>query len=97
MLPSYFIFCRDKMNKLDINQYRARYKDLEKVLKMNPEKNRIDWLGELAFITFCHIIAVECFIMEIEGETEEMINKIKRDMKFYGYDSIGGYNGNQSW
>lgn len=60
------------------------------MLISNKDKPRLELVGVISVAINCPIIAVGCFIMEIEGFTQEMSDKVDRDVKFYKILEVRG-------
>lgn len=76
---------------LNLDNYRSVNKDFFKVwLDRFPDKNPIDFIGEMSASTFVPIICVAYYVGELKGFTPELQAFIKRLMEFYHIDSISG-------
>jgi hypothetical protein len=75
--------------KLKLSDYR-RYAIpvIERVIKMRPERQPIDIIGDLAIATNCHIILVAHYLGELHGKTVQLTNLIVRLMEFYKIDEV---------
>jgi hypothetical protein len=60
-------------------------------LDNKPNFNYLAEVGPIALATNTHIIIVSYFIGELYGFTDEIRDKIKRDMNFYNIKKVNGY------
>jgi NADH dehydrogenase/NADH:ubiquinone oxidoreductase subunit G len=73
--------------KININDYRKQ----KKFILEAYENGGVNALPLMCALTYCPIIAACYYCAEEFGMTEELENKIKNLKKFYGYDTIIGY------
>lgn len=75
--------------KLKLSDYRRHaIPVIERVIKMRPERQPIDIIGDLAIATNCHIILVAHYLSELHGKTTQLTNLIERLMEFYKIDEV---------
>ena len=77
--------------KVDLNRYRRGcLPAIRAMLINNKDIPRLDLVGIIAVAINCPIIAVGCFVQEIEGASPELTEKVARDVTFYKVTEIVG-------
>ncbi len=75
--------------KLKLSDYRRHaIPIIQRVVKMRPERQPIDIIGDLAIATNCHIILVTHYVCELYGKTVQLTTLIVRLMEFYKIDEV---------
>lgn len=77
---------------LNPQDYIVQKKFIKSFIDSRPHFNYSRNLSEIAIATNTHIVVVSYFIGEILGFNDEIHDKIKRDMEFYGIKTVIGYN-----
>lgn len=73
---------------LKLNDYIIQKPYIKLWLDGKPDWKYEDEVGPLALATGCPIILVSHYIGQLYGYTEEINNKIKRDMLFYNVETV---------
>lgn len=77
---------------IDLDLYRHTVKPLlVAALRNHPERPITDNISEVARGSYCPIIAVTCYAMEIVGKTVDLNNFLDSLKVFYRPDDIIGY------
>lgn len=73
---------------IDLNNYEVTKKYIMTWFKANPHIKLTDAISQMAVATHCPCIAVEFFIAEEIGFTEELVKYLNSDIKNYCYPNI---------
>jgi len=76
--------------RININDYRVNKDYLERVLRLNPDKNPIKLCAEISMETGVPIIAILHYLGELQGYTDKLINHINEIREFYQYTNVTG-------
>lgn len=76
---------------ININEYRVIYPLLKRWLNEHPNGDIEEYVTDLSAGTFVPLVALYYFVMEINGESQFILDKINMLKKFYDYDRIDGY------
>ena len=74
---------------IDLNNYKVTKQYILSWFRANRDKTSlIDTISMMAIATHCPCIAVEFFLAEEIGFTEELVGYIKNNMKHYCYPKV---------
>ena len=72
-----------------LKDYHVSYKvQLAKALVTYPNRDKLDLVSTLSAETGCPVLALLYFLMDIEGETPRVLDKIERVKRFYLIDKV---------
>lgn len=77
-------------SKLDPSQYLIQRPRIKDWFDNRKDSKFLEEVGPLALFTSLHIVLVSYFTGEIYGFTQEILDKMKRDMEFYQVDEVVG-------